>query len=144
MEDNFTNLEKNYEKKYPDKKWTFRRKTKVSFDLLVCRSLVEIIEETGFIWRKFLAGSRVKLPWDAALKQAENEWNFFILLGEVDLRRLRPLVEAAFYLILYNFSELYYDWIANQARPSKTLEEGTESLPPGTASVSGCQNEKVE
>lgn len=141
MEDNFTNLERNYEKKYPDKKWTFRRKTKVSFDLLVCRSLVEIIEERGFIRRKFLAGSRVKLPWDAALKHAENERNFFILLGEVDLR---PLVEAAFYLLLYNFSELYNDWIANQARPSKTLEEGTERLPPGTASLSGWQNEKVE
>ena len=51
-------------------------KTKVSFDLLVFRSLVEIIEERGFIWRKFLAGSGGKLPWDAALKHAENEWNF--------------------------------------------------------------------
>ena len=41
---------------------SYWEKTKVSFDLLVFRSLVEIIEERGFIWRKFLAGSGGKLP----------------------------------------------------------------------------------
>ena len=43
-------------------------KTKLSFDLLIFRSLVESIEERGFIKRKFLAGSGVNFhempPWN--------------------------------------------------------------------------------